>query len=117
MSTPYTPYTVNLVQSSLATLQVQVPISAILNGSTNYNMTADEVQLAFIVPGRNPSGGDWNDGTWVINPGPEYTAQCLVGPDNDGVVLGVGRYTIWVKVIDDPEIFIPAGGVGTLTIE
>lgn len=108
---------VNLVMSSLATLQVQVPISAIIGGSTNYNPTADQVQMAFMPPGVNPGSTDWRAGSWTTNPGPVYVAQCLVGPGVGGVVLAVGTYTIWVKVIDNPETFIPPGGVGTLIIE
>lgn len=109
---------VNIVQSSLATLQVQVPISATLNGQTAYNPTADVVQFAFVAPVPNvkPATLDWHNGSWVTNPGPVYVAQCLVGPT--GVVtLAVGTYAIWVKIIDNPETFIPPGGVGTLTIQ
>lgn len=108
---------VNLVQSSLATLQIQVPVSAILNGVANYNPTADTVQFAFMPPGVNPGTTDWKTGSWTTNPGPQYMAQVLVGPGTGGVVLAVGVYVIWLKVIDNPETFIPAGGVGSLTIE
>jgi len=108
---------VNVVQSSLATLQVQVPISAILNGVANYNPTGDVVQFAFMPPRIKPADSDWHAGTWTTNPGPEYMAQCLVGPRTGGVVLAVGEYVIWVKVVDNPEDFVPPGGVGTLTIE
>lgn len=107
---------INLVQSVLATLQVQVPVSALLNGQINYNITGDIVQFAFMIPGQNPGVGDWHNGSWITNPGPVYMAQCLVGPAGT-VTLAVGVYTIWIKVIDNPEIFVPAGGVGTLTIE
>jgi hypothetical protein len=108
---------VNIVMSSLATLQVQVPISAILNGSPNYNPTADVVKMAFIAPNVKPAASDWQLGSWTTNPGPEYMAQCLVGPGSGGFVVAVGVWAIWVMVIDNPEIFIPPGGVGTLTIE
>lgn len=109
---------VNIVQSSLATLMVQVPISAVLNGTTAYNPTADTVQFAFIAPLPNikPAPSDWQAGSWVTNPGPVYMAQCLVGPGGT-IALAAGVYAIWVKVIDNPETFIPPGGVGTLTIE
>lgn len=108
---------VNRVQSVLATLQYQVPIEAILNGSANYNMTGDVVQFAFMAPGVSPGTSDWKTGSWTTNPGPVYLAQCLVGPGAGGVALAVGVWTVWVKVIDNPEVFIPPGGVGTLTIE
>lgn len=110
---------VNLVQSVLATLMVQVPVTAILNGSTNYNPTADPVSFAFIAPLPNvrPAPTDWQAGSWVTNPGPVYLAQCLVGPGTGGVILAVGTYAIWLRVTDNPEVFVPPGGVGTLTIE
>lgn len=107
---------VNLVQSSLATLHVQVPISAILNGTTAYNPTGDPVALAFLPPGIKPVTSDWVAGTWMTNPGPEYLAQALIGPDG-GHQLAAGVYVIWVKVTDNPETFVPPGGVGTLTIQ
>lgn len=108
---------VNLVQSSLATLEIQVPVSAILNGVAGYNPTSDAVAFAFMPPGVNPGVSDWKTGSWTTNPGPTYMAQCLVGPGAGGVALAVGVYVIWLRVTDSPEVFIPAGGVGTLTIE
>jgi hypothetical protein len=110
---------VNIVQSSLATMLIQVPVSAIINGQTNYNPTADVVQFAFIQPSPNikPITSDWQTGSWITNPGPVYVAQCLVGPGAGGFPLTVGVYAIWLKIIDNPETFIPSGGVGTLTIE
>jgi hypothetical protein len=110
---------VNILQSSLATMMIQVPISAILNGQTNYSPIADTVQFAFVQPSPNikPTNADWQTGSWTTNPGPVYMAQCLVGPGAGGFSLAVGVYAIWVKVTDNPEIFIPPGGVGTLTIE
>lgn len=107
----------NIVQSSLATLQVQVPISAVLNGTVSYDPTGDVVAMAFMAPGATPGSSDWHTGSWTTAPGPVYLAQCLVGPSNGGVPLAGGVYAIWVKVTDNPEIFIPPGGVGTLTIE
>lgn len=103
-----------VVLSSLSTEMVQVPINARLGGSPNYNPTADMVQLAFMAGTSKPGTSDWNAGTWATDPGPEYLAQCLVGP-NTGVVLPVGTYAIWVKVTDSPEV--PVLQAGQLVIE
>lgn len=89
--------------SSLATLMVQVPITARLNGSPNYNPTGDLVQLAFMPGAVKPGNTDWTTGSWATDPGPEYLAQCLVGPAG-AVTLPIGAWTIWVRIVDSPEI-------------
>lgn len=92
---------------------VQVPITARLNGSPNYDPTGDAVQLAFIAGTAKPTDADWRPGTWGIDPGPTYLAQCLVGPN--AVVLAPGTYQVWVKVTDNPEQ--PVLMAGQLVIE
>jgi hypothetical protein len=101
--------------SSLATLMIQVPISARLNGSPNYNPTGDIVQLAFMAGDNKPTTPDWQTGSWAIDPGPEYLAQCLVGPTGT-VTLAVGTWSIWVKVLDNPETPV-LPDVGTLIVD
>lgn len=103
------------VLSSLSTEMVQVPIEARLGGSTNSDPTKDLVQLAFIAGTGKPGTSDWNAGSWATDPGPEYLAQCLVGPGPGGVVLQIGTYQIWVKITDNPEI--PVLQAGQLVIE
>ena len=51
-----------------------------------------------------PQGGDWHAGSWVVFPGPAYWAQCTVGPANGGVVLPIGTYTGWVKIVDSAAV-------------
>lgn len=100
--------------SSLSTQYVIVPVRAFSAGVA-YNPTADTVQMAFKVSGT-PSGGDWNTASWAATSAVNgaYLAQCLVGPQNSGVVLAIGSYTIWVKITDSPEV--PVLVVGALTI-
>lgn len=104
----------DLTFSSLATMQVQVPITARVNGDLSYDPTGDAVQMAFIIGAAKPAAADWHAGTWTTDPGPEYLAQCLVGP-NGGVVLDPGTYQIWVKITDNPEQ--PVIQAGQLVIE
>jgi hypothetical protein len=99
--------------SSLATVYVQVPVSAVVNAQV-YNPTADVVKMAFMQADTKPQTSDWKTGGWDTAPGPTYLAQCLVGP-NGGVSLAVGVYTVWVQITDNPEQ--PTQSVGTLTVE
>jgi hypothetical protein len=103
----------NLSISSLATLNVQVPVSATIGGSL-YNPTNDVVAMAFMTGSAKPGTLDWVTGSWDTAPGPVYLAQCLVGPSG-GKSLGVGVYTVWIRITDNPEQ--PVDVVGTLTIE
>lgn len=104
-------FTINI--SSLATMNVQIPVSATIGG-TIYNPTSDAVAMAFIPSAAKPQSADWNVGSWDTAPGPTYMAQCLIGP-NGGVTLATGVYTVWVKITDNPEQ--PIAAVGQLTIE
>ncbi len=86
----------------LSTVYVQVLISA--NG---IDPTSNEVQFAFTpstYPETQPGDDDWNSASWAVSPGPQYWAQCLVGPENGGIVLATGLYLVWVKIISDPEV-------------
>jgi hypothetical protein len=102
-----------LTISSLSRVMVQVPVTARLNGSPNYDPTGDVVAMAFIPGPAKPDGDDWHVGSWGTDPGPTYLAQCLVGPD--AVELTPGTYQIWVKVTDAPEQ--PVMQAGQLVIE
>lgn len=94
-----------IVLSSLATMMVQVPIEARLNGNPNYNPTNDVVKLAFMPGIIKPATPDWNTGSWATDPGPEYLAQCLVGPTGT-ITVPIGTYNIWVTVFDSPETVV-----------
>lgn len=101
--------------SALSTEYVEVPVRA-WSAGLPYNPTSDAVQMAFITGQGEPQPSDWRPASWawttVINGW--YAAQCLVGPQNGGVSLAVGRYSLWVKVTDNPAI--PVRVTGTLTI-
>jgi hypothetical protein len=103
-------------QSVLSTLYVQVPVYVTLPNGTAYNPSADVVNLAFMPkpPDANPGSGDWHTGSWTTNPSGVPLAQCLVGPANGGVLLTEGTYTVWVQVVDNPEV--PTEPVGELDI-
>lgn len=101
-------------QSVLSTRYCQVRVLVTNPDGTTYNPTADTVQMAFMPkpPDAVPGSGNWHNGSWVVASGSAYFAQVLVGPGS--VVLTEGVYTVWLKVIDNPEEL--AEPVGELTI-
>lgn len=103
-------------QSVLSTRYCQVRVLATNADGSAYNPTGDVVQMAFMAkpPDNVPGSGDWHTGSWAVVGNGAYFAQVLVGPANGGVNLTEGVYTVWLKVVDNPEI--PTEPVGELTI-
>ena len=101
--------------SSLSTQYVLAPIRAWSQGVT-YNPTSLPVEMAFISGWGKPTVDDWNEASWAwTNTDLGYYAiQCLVGPENVGVVLSAGTYNVWVQITGDPEE--PVISTGNLTI-
>lgn len=96
---------ITLSQSSLSTNEVQVPVG--IQAPGGYDPTGDTVQFAFTpytYPVTQPGSGDWHNGTWVTFPGPAYWGQVTIGPANGGVVLAIGKWSGWTKVIDNPAV-------------
>ncbi len=94
---------ITVSQSSLSTTYVQVMISP----PAGYDPTFDNVSFAFTpeaYPETQPTADDWHTRSWSLGPGPQYWAQCLVGPANGGVALPIGLYQVWVRVTDNPEV-------------
>ena len=101
-----------ITRSVLSREFVSVAITATAAGSP-VNPTSDAVEFAFTAPATDPAPGDWKTGSWDGTeprpPGSAYIAHCLVGPGGT-VELPVGRYTMWVRVTDNPEVpVIPFG--------
>lgn len=94
-----------ITQSALSLEYVAAAITATAAG-TPVNPTADSVEFAFTTVTAKPVSGDWKTGTWDGTqprpPGNAYIAHCLVGPGGT-VELPAGRYTMWVRVTDNPE--------------
>ena len=92
--------------SQLATLYYLVPVAAMKTGAS-YNPTSDTVQFAFMpTPTQVPGNSDWVAGSWDTNTTSvlyPYSAKCLVGPSGT-TTLGIGSYTVYVKITDSPEI-------------
>ena len=82
----------------------------------NYDMTEDVVRFAFTA-GVPPVTADWVTGSWETEVLPHKSiityARCLVGTGGS-IELEPGTYSIWVRVMDDPEH--PAQCVGDLHI-
>lgn len=103
-------------QSAESTRNCSVRVRVLNPDGSPYNPTGDPVQMAFMPtpPNADPTGGDWHTGTWAAAGDSAYFAQVLVGPRNGGVALAVGDYTVWLQIVDNPEV--PTEPVGTLTI-
>ncbi len=101
---------------SVSTQYIQVPVRAWSQGLP-FNPTDLTVQMAFIDGWAKPITADWNAASWASLTAVNgvYLAQCLVGPQNGGVDLGIGTWNVWVQVTSSPEIPVLISG-GTLTI-
>lgn len=91
----------SVVISGLSTVFVKSRIIATKNGAS-YNPTGDTVEVAFKLPGVDPTGPDWHAASWE-SAGSAYYARLLVGPAG-GLVLTVGSYRMWVRITDAPEV-------------
>ncbi|MFJ6540508.1 hypothetical protein ACIQMP_07670 [Streptomyces sp. NPDC091385] len=94
---------------------IQAEVTATVLGQP-YNPTSDTVDFAFTGIGQRPVTwypGGW-DGTDPIPGSTAYRAQVLVGPSSTGPTLTPGRYTVWLRITDNPEQ--PVIAVGQLTV-
>lgn len=98
-------------RSVLTTEYVRVPVTALLDGLPVSTVT-DVAWLSFPVRSTDPIEGDWQVATWEVDDGQQYLAV-LIGPAHT-FTLPVGRYDIWVKIADNPEI--PVRKIGPLVI-
>lgn len=101
-----------ITQSALSREYVPAAITATSAGSP-INPTGDVVEFAFTAVDAQPASGDWKAGSWESTqprqPGNAYIARCLVGPGGT-VQLAAGRYAMWVRITDSPEVpVIPFG--------
>jgi hypothetical protein len=88
-------------RSVLTTEYIKVPVTALQDGSPA-TVSGDVAWLAFPIHGSDPVDGDWQVASWETDAGQVFLI-CLVGPGHT-FTLPVGRYDIWVKVADNPEI-------------
>lgn len=102
-----------LKMSSVSLEYVRAKVEATENG-VQVDPTGGAAEFAFMSDNSEPSGGDWETGSWETDPaGPTYYARILVGPSGD-VTLADGKYKVWLRISDNPEI--PVRRVGVLTI-
>lgn len=94
------------VSMSSASLQyLTVPVQVTKAGAP-YNPTSDTVQFAFLTnAGSIPTSAQWVSGSWITmqNYNYPYAAQCLIGTGG-GTALTTGKYVVWLKITDSPEI-------------
>jgi hypothetical protein len=88
-------------RSVLTTEYIKVPVTALADGVA-VNVSGDAVFMAFPLHRVDPISGDWQAAAWEDDAGQLYII-CLVGPEHS-FSLPVGRYDIWVKVNDNPEV-------------
>jgi len=101
-----------ITQSALSREFVPAAVTATVAGAS-VNPTGDVVEFAFTGIDAKPATGDWVlgswDGTQPRPPGTSYIAHCLVGPGGT-IQLAAGRYQMWVRITDNPEVpVIPFG--------
>jgi hypothetical protein len=99
--------------SVISTDYIPVFVKATLHG-VPYNPSRDPVEFAFIVGDGDPGPADWHTASWDTVGSSRWVAQCLVGPGTGAVLLPVGTYNVWVRVVDNPAI--PTRSVGELVI-
>ncbi|MFI1165642.1 hypothetical protein ACH4UM_19005 [Streptomyces sp. NPDC020801] len=81
-----------------------------------YNPTGDVVEFSFSAVSGRPATwytGGW-DGTGPIPGTTAYRAQVLIGPGSSGPTLAPGKYTVWIRITDNPEQ--PVISVGQLAV-
>jgi len=99
--------------SSLSTEYIRAEVSATEAGEP-VDPTGGAVEFAFKDTDVEPAGGDWKTGEWETDPAvsPVYYARILIGPS--GETLADGKYNVWLKIANSPEI--PVRKIGVLTI-
>jgi hypothetical protein len=99
--------------SQLSTQYVFIPVSATKSG-VPYNPTGDAVVFAFMPTATAvPQVSDWVAASWDTNTSSvlfPYSAKCLVGPAGT-TNPGIGRYYMYLKITDNPEIPVLLGGL------
>lgn len=95
---------------------IRVAVSATEAGA-DVDVSALPVSFAFTAIGAEPAS--WTGGAWETDATTDpdtYYARILVSGTGGGggVELADGRYDVWVKVTDNPEV--PARRVGRLIV-
>jgi hypothetical protein len=95
--------TATVTMSRLSTQYVLIPVQATVAGEA-ISPAGFPVAFQFAPVGTTPTGswtaGSWQDGTT----NGFYMAQCLIGPENGGLVLAPALYAIWIQITGNPEV-------------
>lgn len=76
------------------------------------DVTLDAQVVEFVISSTAPVDGTvWTAGAWAGSAGTTRTARILVGPTDGALDPGKGRYTVYVRVVDTPEIPVIEAGV------
>ena len=91
--------------SSQATEYVHTTIT--IDGATP--ASSPPVDFAFLPTCATPDATtQWSPGEWVAG-----SARILIGPA--GLPLAPATYSVWVRVVDDPEIPVLPAGILTIS--
>ncbi len=99
--------------SRLSTDDILIPVQVLIPEGGNATPTTDVVKFAFAPIGTPaPATTEFHPGFW-LNTGSRLYAGITVGPHGT-VSPGVGKWTVWVWIVDTPTE--PVTPVDTLTI-
>lgn len=78
---------------SLSVEYVKVPVTG------PDDLTSLTVEMAVLPDGQDPTGGDWESGTWIGT-----SAAILIGPATSLPLTKGITYGVWVRITSTPEI-------------
>ena len=84
---------------------------------TGQDLTGDPVAVAFVDPAARPSSGDWRDCTWAphgTEVGVDKAYTPMTGSTPADIILAPGRYRVFGKIEDNPQVIIEDFGIITV---
>lgn len=97
---------------------ILIPVEVVVPIGANPNVEADVVSFQFtpggLPPRSQPTSGGWLPGYWNPLMDGRLAAAITVGPGG-AVTLTPGRWTVWIKVSDNPTAPVEAVDVLTIT--
>lgn len=103
-------------EDRLSLFNLLYPVDVTIPEGVNSDPTEDEVQFNFVLGGlparARPVDADWVTGGWTTLANGLILATLLVGPG--GHVVPVGKWAVWIRVVDNPTV--PVAAIDVLTI-
>jgi hypothetical protein len=103
-------YVVPARVSALTLDFVRCSVYSLLDGVPE-DPTADAVAMAFTAVDVAPVSGNWRVAQWEgTRFASGFNAACLVGAGGTGA-LTAGRYSVWLRITDNPDAPIRSAGI------